>query len=169
MENMKFTQKYLFYRKSIELLDSELIYETGNLLDKRSISIPYEEVLIERVVKNTITSKFYFFVSLISLSVMLKSLIPEFNFALFLLSLIFLIVFTLTTFITRRKTVEIFTHQYGTIELFDDNPSEAELKSFLESAKNKIFDFLKSRFLNKNIEMPHDEKLQILIDHSKAC
>lgn len=141
------------------------MYTSGNFLSSKTVFIPYEELLYEKLSFELKTDKVNLIICIISLVTALKSTAgfykdPDGLYkGLLPFAALFFIVFLTATLLSRRKVVYISTFNYGSIELYD----RPEVHSFLKELKAVTEHFLKARYSKVDRDLPIDNQLQNLI------
>ncbi|MBJ2173793.1 hypothetical protein JBL43_06055 [Aureibaculum sp. A20] len=153
-------QKRHFNTKTVDFKTGGIQYSSGNILNSHSIFIPYNEIEINNYFREFKTDKFNLFVAIVSLGVLIKALLglsdnPEgLNKGLWPLALLFFIVFTIATLLSRKHLLFIPTQRF-ILELYDNNPSEKEMTDFIQTLENNVKEYNTN---NPNKEMVNSKK-----------
>ncbi|GGF11976.1 hypothetical protein [Hymenobacter cavernae] len=161
-------KRYLNYR-TIEFREEDIMYLRGNLIGSKQVIISYEEIQYEKLIREFKIDRFYMWVCILSGVTMIKSiawLIENSHgiaTGLLPLSFIFFVVFLITTLLSRKHVLCIPTYSSGMIELYDNNPSEADIKEFLNALKERIHGFLKRKYTTIDKDLPVEPQLEMLL------
>ena len=157
---MVFKNSKFFTRQSLELLAGGVRINRKTLFESIEYEISYEHISNKKKIQSTINNNSLFIaVCLIILGTLfLLGSLAEISPLLILIGLVFLV----TTFILRKKTITIACFDGNVIELYFTNRNKPEITAFANQIIDSSNSFLLNKYSKLDRDLPIDNQLSNL-------
>jgi len=168
---MKLKQKRLFITRECEFKEHGLLYRVNNLKEGSEITIPYEDILPDKLLRKQETSWIplmltpiliiVFFVNLVALLIGDST---EFTYGALIMLFIVIVGLSLSAYLGRRNEILIPAvnrhHFQQFIIIFEALPNKIIVNQFVEELTNRINSYLKEKYGVLDRDFPIESQLQ---------
>ena len=171
---MILTQKRFFMVRECETQEHGLRYRVSNLKDGSEATVPYEDILLDKLIKkqetgwvSILASLFLFVIFFVNLVALISGEGTEFTYGTLSIIFLLLLVSCISSYVLKRHEILIPTvsrnnfQQY--IILFENVPKREQVDLFIKELTVHINTYLKEKYGSIDRDFPIDPQLQNLV------
>ncbi|MFD0939826.1 hypothetical protein [Pedobacter boryungensis] len=174
MQNKILKQRRLFITRECEFAEHGLIYRVNSLKNGSEVTVPYEDIYPQRLLKQQETSWIPLILTPIMTIVLFVNFVAlllkddtEFTYGALTILFLFTIIMGFSAYVGRRREILIPAANKQSLQqfviLFENSPNKETVTEFIEELSVQINRYIKEKYGNIDHDFPIEPQLQNLV------